>query len=166
MSPLNARTHSATAGTSKPGRRFDPRSLDALNFLLADVRGALGPYLNVFLVTQQHWSQGGVGLVTAIGGWIGLAVQTPAGALIDATRAKRALIVGALAILAAGAMTIYIAPAFWPVMDADFAVSGVNADCEVNLPPCPAWSSVTLYQGCAALSGGLAHKVVSGKSRA
>jgi len=29
-------------------------SLDAINFLLADVRGALGPYLNVFLVTQQH----------------------------------------------------------------------------------------------------------------
>ncbi len=33
---------------------FRPRSLDAVNFLLADVRGALGPYLNVFLVTQQH----------------------------------------------------------------------------------------------------------------
>jgi hypothetical protein len=32
--------------------RFRPRSLDAVNFLLADVRGALGPYLNVFLVTQ------------------------------------------------------------------------------------------------------------------
>ena len=30
--------------------------LDALNFFLADVRGALGPYLNVFLVTQQGWS--------------------------------------------------------------------------------------------------------------
>jgi hypothetical protein len=30
---------------------FRPASLDALNFLLADVRGALGPYLNVFLVT-------------------------------------------------------------------------------------------------------------------
>ena len=27
---------------------FRPRSLDAVNFLLADVRGALGPYLNVF----------------------------------------------------------------------------------------------------------------------
>ena len=36
---------------------FRPLSLDAVNFLLADVRGALGPYLNVFLVTQQHWSQ-------------------------------------------------------------------------------------------------------------
>jgi hypothetical protein len=32
-------------------------SLDAVNFLSADVRGAIGPYLNVFLVTQQHWSQ-------------------------------------------------------------------------------------------------------------
>jgi hypothetical protein len=42
-------------------RGFQPRSLDAVNFLLADVRGALGPYLNVFLVTQQHWSQSEVG---------------------------------------------------------------------------------------------------------
>jgi len=32
------------------GYRFRPVSLDALNFLLADVRGALSPYLNVFLV--------------------------------------------------------------------------------------------------------------------
>jgi MFS family permease len=110
---------SETAGRPIAPSRFYPASLDALNFLLADVRGALGPYLNVFLVTQQHWSQGAVGLVTAIAGWIGLAVQTPVGALIDATRAKRALIVGALAILATGAVTIYITPAFWPVMIAN-----------------------------------------------
>jgi len=32
-------------------KRLNPFSLDAINFLLADVRGALGPYLNVFLVT-------------------------------------------------------------------------------------------------------------------
>ena len=38
-------------------RQFEPVSLDLLNFLLADVRGALGPFLNVFLVTEQHWSQ-------------------------------------------------------------------------------------------------------------
>jgi len=75
---------------------FKPRSLDALNFLLADVRGALGPYLNVFLVTQQHWSQSGVGVVTTVSGVLGLLVQTPAGALIDASRAKRGLIVAAL----------------------------------------------------------------------
>jgi len=57
-------------------RRFRPLSLDALNFLLADVRGALGPYLNIFLVTQQHWSQSEVGVMTTIGGFLGLAVQT------------------------------------------------------------------------------------------
>lgn len=103
-----------------PGRSgFRPASLDAVNFLLADVRGALGPYLNVFLVTQQHWSQELVGLVTAIGGWIGLAFQAPAGGLIDATRAKRALIVFALVILGAGAVTIFLAPNFWPVMIAN-----------------------------------------------
>jgi hypothetical protein len=43
----------------------------------------LGPYLNVFLVTQQHWSQSEVGLVTTIGGLLGLAVQTPIGAAIS-----------------------------------------------------------------------------------
>lgn len=59
---------------------FRPRSLDAVNFLLADVRGALGPYLNVFLITQQHWSQTEVGWVTTISGLLGLAAQTPAGA--------------------------------------------------------------------------------------
>ena len=46
-------------------KRLIPFSLDAINFLLADVRGALGPYLNIFLVTQQHWSQSEVGLVTS-----------------------------------------------------------------------------------------------------
>ena len=105
---------SKTAAASMPRHAagFRPASLDALNFLLADVRGALGPYLNVFLVTQQHWSQTAVGLVTAISGLLGLAVQTPIGAAIDATRAKRALIVAALGLLAAGAVTIYVAPYF------------------------------------------------------
>ena len=94
--------------------RFRPVSLDALNFLLADVRGALGPYLNVFLVTQQGWSQSSVGLVTAIGGLISLAVQTPVGAAIDATRAKRVVITIALAVLGCGAFVIFAAPSFWP----------------------------------------------------
>jgi MFS family permease len=98
-----------------PGRRFHPASLDAINFLLSDVRGALGPYLNVFLVTQQHWSQSEVGLVTTVSGLLGLAVQTPIGAAIDATRAKRGVIVLALAVLAIGAVGIFAMPRFWPV---------------------------------------------------
>ena len=117
-----------TAAASMPrcAARFRPASLDALNFLLADVRGALGPYLNVFLVTQQHWSQAAVGLVTAISGLLGLAVQTPIGAAIDATRAKRALIVAALGVLAAAAVTIYLVPYFWHVLVANSLMAMVG----------------------------------------
>lgn len=108
------------------GARFNPVSLDALNFLLADVRGALGPYLNVFLVTQGLWTQEAVGLVTTIGGLLGLAVQTPIGGLIDATRKKCGLIVAALAVLALGATTIWAAPRFWPVMTANALIATVG----------------------------------------
>ena len=94
---------------------FRPAALDALNFLLADVRGALGPYLNVFLVTQQHWSQSQVGLVTTMSGLLGLSLQTPIGAAIDETHAKRGIVVLALAVLAIGAAAIFAVPSFWPV---------------------------------------------------
>src|SRR6267143_2951078 len=107
-------------------RRFRPLSLDALNFLLADVRGALGPYLNVFLVTQQHWSQTEVGLVTTIGGLLGLAVQTPIGAAIDETRGKRGAVVLALAVLAIGALVIFALPNFWSVLIANCSLAIVG----------------------------------------
>ena len=100
-------------------RRFHPLSLDALNLLLADVRGGLGPYLNVFLVTSQRWSQSEVGLITMIGGLLGLAFLTPVGALIDETRAKRGAIVLALAVLALGGITIFARPTLWPVLVAN-----------------------------------------------
>jgi MFS family permease len=119
---LNSDTTDNAGGNST----FRPASLDAINFLLADVRGALGPYLNVFLVTQQHWTQTSTGLVTTIGGLIGLAAQTPIGAAIDATRAKRGLIVVALVVLAAGATTFWAAPIFWPVMIANTLMAVVG----------------------------------------
>jgi MFS family permease len=109
----------AVAVTSAEGKRFSAFSLDAINFLLADVRGALGPYLNVFLVTRQHWSQSEVGLVTSLGGLLGLATQTPIGAAIDETRFKRGAIVLGLAVLAIGAVIIFALPVFWPVMIAN-----------------------------------------------
>jgi predicted MFS family arabinose efflux permease len=93
-------------------RGFSPFSLDAVNFLSADVRGAIGPYLNVFLVTQQHWSQSEVGLVTTIGGLLGIAVQTPIGAAIDEMPAKRGFVVLALAVLAVTAVVIFALPIF------------------------------------------------------
>jgi MFS family permease len=112
---------------SKTKRKgFNPFSLDAVNFLSADVRGAVGPYLNVFLVTQQHWSQTDVGFVTTIGGLLGLALQTPIGAAIDETRAKRGVIVLALAVLAVTSVVIFAFPTFWPVAIANslMAIAG------------------------------------------
>ena len=105
---------------------FRPHSLDAVNFLLADVRGALGPYLNVFLITQQHWSQTQVGWVTTISGLLGLVAQTPAGGAIDATRRKRGAVVLALVILAIGALVIFAVPTFWPVIVASTAIAVVG----------------------------------------
>jgi MFS family permease len=101
-------------------------SLDAINFFLADVRGALGPYLNVFLVTQQHWSQSQVGVMTTVAGLLGLAVQTPIGAAIDETHAKRGAIILALVFLAIGASVIFVWPSFWPVSVATVVMSVVG----------------------------------------
>ena len=119
-------TRQGSGAGEDPRGGFRPASLDAVNFLLADVRGALGPYLNVFLVTQQHWSQAEVGLVTALAGWLGLAAQTPIGAAIDATHRKRGAIVLALAVLAAGALCIYVVPRFWPVLVANTLIAVVG----------------------------------------
>ncbi len=106
--------------------RFRPDALDAINFLLADVRGALGPFLNVFLITQQGWSQSAVGLVTTVSGLLGIAAQVPAGALIDRTRAKRSFLAGALVILAIATTVIFAFPDFWPVMTANTVLSVVG----------------------------------------
>jgi len=92
-----------------------PYALDALNFLAADVRNLFGPFVNVFLVTSRHWTQTDVGLVTTASGLLGIALQTPIGALIDVTRAKRGVIVLTMAAMAAAAAIIFARPTFWPM---------------------------------------------------
>jgi MFS family permease len=84
-------------------------ALNALNFFMADVRDGLGPFLGVFL-QEKGWSPAEIGLVMTIGGYAGMIATTPVGALVDATKAKRALmIVSALAIIAASSV-ILLAP--------------------------------------------------------
>ncbi len=102
-------------------------ALDWLNFSLADVRGGLGPYLGIFLLTQQHWSQATIGLIMTISGIIGLAIQAPVGAFIDATRFKRGAIVVAVAVLAVSAIAITAAPTF-PVVLTSTTVMAVAGD--------------------------------------
>jgi predicted MFS family arabinose efflux permease len=90
--------HSPTAA----GSRRANRGLDAANFFLADVRDGLGPYLAIYLLTVQKWDEASIGIVMSIATAAGILAQTPAGGLIDATRAKRALmVVAAVAVTAA-----------------------------------------------------------------
>lgn len=67
-------------------------SLDSLNFFLADVRDGLGPYLAIYLLAVHHWEPASIGLVMTLAGIAALVTQTPAGALVDNTRSKRAVI--------------------------------------------------------------------------
>ena len=92
-----------------------PYALDALNFLSADARNLFGPFINVFLVTGQHWTQTDVGLVTTGSGLLGITLQTPIGAAIDVTRAKRAVIVATMAAMSVAAVIIFAMPTFWPM---------------------------------------------------
>ncbi|WP_049870537.1 MFS transporter [Pseudomonas cremoricolorata] len=71
----------------------DQRSLDWLNFFLADVRDGLGPYLAIYLLAVHKWEPASIGLVMSLAGITALLTQTPAGALIDRTKAKRAVVV-------------------------------------------------------------------------
>src|SRR6185312_6655577 len=75
------------------------RPLDALNFFLADVRDGLGPYLAIYLLTVQRWDPASIGIVMSVGGIAGILAQTPAGWFIDRTRAKRAVLVVAAAVV-------------------------------------------------------------------
>jgi MFS family permease len=92
-----------------------PYALDAVNFLASDVRNLFGPFVNVFLVTSRRWSQTDVGLVTTLSGLIGIALQTPIGAAIDVTRAKRGVIILTMAAITVAAVLIFTAPTFWPI---------------------------------------------------
>jgi MFS family permease len=82
------------------------RALDALNFFLADVRDGLGPYLSIYLLTDQKWDQASIGVVMSVAALAGIIAQTPAGALIDRSTAKRALMVAAAIVVTAACLVL------------------------------------------------------------
>jgi MFS family permease len=102
------------------------RALDWLNFFLADVQTGVGPFLAIYLAGYK-WNEQSVGLALTVGGIAGILMQTPAGALVDRLRAKRALIAAGVVALAAGALLIAFAPDFWPVMSAQVLIGGASS---------------------------------------
>jgi MFS family permease len=117
------------------------RALDAANFFLADVRDGLGPYLAVYLLTERHWDEARIGLVMSIATIAGIAAQTPAGALVDASRAKRLVMVIAAIMVTLASLSLPLFPAFLPV-----AISqGIAQAAAVIFPPAIAAVSLGIF---------------------
>ena len=113
----------------KPARRGSARSLlglDLLNYFLADVQTGVGPFLAIYLAAYG-WNEQRVGVALTIGGIAGIAAQTPAGALVDKLRSKRALIAAGVIALAAGALLIAFFPSFWPVATAQALIGATSS---------------------------------------
>src|SRR4029079_15232466 len=102
-----------TAGCGDQSRRVSTRglrSLDVLNFFLADVRDGMGPFLGTFLREIRHWDAGQVGVALAASQIGTVLAQTPAGALIERITWKRLAIGVAAAAVAVGCILLYLVP--------------------------------------------------------
>jgi len=101
-------------------------ALTTLNFLIADVRDGLGPYLAVFL-QGRGWSPVDIGLVLTLGGLAGMIATTPMGAFVDATRRKRLVVIAAGLAVTAACVAIYLKPTFAVVSVAQVLTGVVGA---------------------------------------
>ncbi|OXI64721.1 MFS transporter [Burkholderia sp. AU28863] len=81
------------------------RALEALNFFLADVQAGIGPFIGVILLSRG-WGADAIGSVMTLAGLAAMAATPLAGALVDAVRAKRALIVVATAATALASLAM------------------------------------------------------------
>ncbi|MCB8883350.1 MFS transporter [Acidisoma cellulosilytica] len=88
--------------------------LEALNFFMADMQSGIGPFLGIFLLAH-HWHSGAIGTVMTLGGISGMLMTAPFGALIDATKRKRAYVAipGACAVLAS--LLVLLSQNFWVI---------------------------------------------------
>jgi len=125
-SPKADEDRSSVAGDAQapPGRPL--HGLDWLNFFLADVQTGVGPFLAIYLAGYK-WNEQSVGLALTVGGIAGILTQTPAGALVDRLRSKRALIAAGIVALAVGALLIALVPTFGSVMSAQVLIGGTSS---------------------------------------
>jgi predicted MFS family arabinose efflux permease len=103
------------------------RALDALNCFLADVRGGLGPYLAVYLLTVRQWDEAQIGLVMSAAGIAGILAQTPSGALVDAFKSTRVVVIVAALVVTTGSLLLPVLATFWPVLSSQAAVHASGA---------------------------------------
>ncbi len=98
------------------GKSVPTKTLDALNFFLADVRDGLGPYLAIYLLAVRGpahgWNEATVGAVLTLAGIVGLISQTPAGSLIDRARNKPRIVMIAALLVTLSSISLPIVTGF------------------------------------------------------
>ncbi len=115
------------ASNSQRGRAArGAKALLALNFFMADMQAGVGPFLGVFLLAHG-WTSGPIGSVMTIGGVAGMLMTAPAGAVVDASKRKRLLIIipGACTVLASG--VVLASQDFWVVAASQTATAIAGA---------------------------------------
>jgi MFS family permease len=108
---------------SVSNKRRSLHFLEWLNFFLADVQTGLGPFVAAYLASSG-WNPGSVGYALTFGGLTTVAMQTPAGAIVDAVRRKRLLIIVSLCVLVCGAILLMAHPSPLFVYSALFLIGG------------------------------------------
>jgi len=106
------------------------RGLDWFAFFVADIQTGWGPFVATSL-TSVAWTQFDIGLILTIGTITGLALQIPAGALVDRVPAKRLLAALAVASISASALLL----ALWPIFSVVIAAKVLHAIASSLLGP-------------------------------
>jgi len=103
------------------------RALDALNFLVADITGGVGPFLVVYLSTQMHWAADRIGMLMFACGLAGVLAQAPAGGYVDRYPKLPRLVALAAIAVGAGSLGSIASPAFGFILGAQslVAIAGV-----------------------------------------
>jgi MFS family permease len=111
--------------TIAPEKKKSIHALEATNFFLADVQTGLGPFFAAYLA-GAGWEPGRVGMALTVGGIVTVALQAPAGALVDQLRSKRRILVIGSAILALGAVLLIVTAAPWAVYTSQVLIGGAG----------------------------------------
>ncbi len=98
----------------------------SLNFFMADMHAGIRPFVGVFLLAHG-WQSVLIGTILTIGGIAGTLMTMPVGAMVDATRRKRAyVVVPGIFTLVASAI-ILLSQDFWVVASSQIARASAGA---------------------------------------
>ena len=103
------------------------RPLDWINFLLADVKNGIGPFLAIYLLAGRHWSPGRIGIVMTVAGFATVIAQAPAGALVDRITWKRRLIAIAAGLVGGFTILIALSANFWVITVAEGVIGASDS---------------------------------------